>query len=138
MGIIPRPNFHLQAVASPRHLLDESKRDVALYTPKESNNNSNSNSNNSNSNNFFHDFGSSIGKSELDYYYSGFYYGDAYDDSDDDDDSNGKISGGRCSSTGSEESFSEPDPFDPTDGGLPCVARFLQGRATVFPGRTTY
>lgn len=41
---------------------------------------------------------------------------DEGDDTDDDDDDDAE------SSVGSEEEFFEPDPSDPADGGLPCLA----------------
>lgn len=71
----------------------------------------------------FHYFGSSGRKSEFDFQYGGYH----------DDDRSSKISGESCD-TGSEESFPEPNPFDPADdGGLPCVARFLDNnRAAAF------
>lgn len=45
------------------------------------------------------------------------------DDHDDDDDDDCDIDDDNVeSSSGSEEDFYDPDPLDPSDGGLPCLA----------------
>lgn len=105
-----------QAVASPRLLLDESRGDFAFgASPKESNNNNNSLF--SSSGDFAPGFRFISSARHYDCKpYSGF--GDGHDDEDVDD-----VDDEDQSCDGSEEFFPEPDPFDPADGGLPCLSR---------------
>lgn len=98
-ALAPLPS---QAVASPRDLLYQSSRDVAFRLNQKRD--STNISSNTHSVDAAHDLLLRLSASHGN--------GIPHDDYD-----------GGSTSVDSEESFPEPDPLDPADGGLPCLSR---------------
>lgn len=65
---------------------------------------------------------------------SGFDSGEGADSDDGDDDEGSISSFDEYNDAGSEEHFREPDPSDPTDGGLPCMMNRYLLRGKHLPG----
>lgn len=106
---VPSPPVPCQAIASPRDLLYQSSRDVAFrLNPKRD---SDKTRGNTRSVDAAHDLRLRLSAGRG----NGTHAHDADDRQDCD--------GGSTSSADSEEFFPEPDPFDPADGGLPCLSR---------------